>query len=95
MFNFADLEFEAVKELSGVGAEYRFANGYGISVVRNEMSYGGRGGLYELAVLDAQGGLCYDTPVTNDVIGWLTPEDVTKYGREVSALSKARQEEAE
>jgi hypothetical protein len=43
------------------------------------MSYGGKLGLYELAILDKGGDLTYDTPVTNDVIGYLTPEEVTNY----------------
>src|SRR5690554_2603794 len=42
-----------------------------------EMSkYGGEKGLYELTVLDDNGNLDYTTPITNDVIGWLTWEEV-------------------
>ncbi len=55
---------------------YKFPNGYGASVVRHENSYGGREGLFELAVLDANGNICYSSPVTNDVIGWLTMKEV-------------------
>jgi hypothetical protein len=32
--------------------------------------------LYELAVFK-DGEICYDTPITDDVIGYLRPEDVT------------------
>jgi hypothetical protein len=56
-----------------------FENGFGVSVVCHTMSYGGKLGLYELAVLDKQGNLTYDTPITSDVIGYLTPEEVTNY----------------
>ena len=34
-------------------------------------SYGFEKGLWELAVLDANGEITYDTPITNDVIGHL------------------------
>jgi hypothetical protein len=54
-----------------------FDNGYGVSVVKHDYSYGGDKGLYELAVLNENGDLTYDTPITEDVIGWLRPEDVT------------------
>ena len=45
------------------------------SVIRHEGSYGGRLGLFELAVL-RDGNIVYDTPVAGDVLGWLTPEEV-------------------
>jgi hypothetical protein len=31
--------------------------------------------LYELAIFK-DGEICYDTPITNDVLGYLRPEDV-------------------
>lgn len=65
---------------------YRFENGYGASVVRHERSYGGREGLFELAVLGPDGDLCYDTPITNDVIGWLKPKEVDGLLDEISKL---------
>ena len=78
MKTFKDLEFkEHPNHLGGVQAVITFDNGYGASVVRHEYSYGGKDGLYEVAVLDSDGELTYDTPVTNDVIGYLRPEDVT------------------
>lgn len=51
--------------------EFAFANGYGASVIRHEFSYGGPEGLWELAVLNSSGDLCYTTPITSDVIGHL------------------------
>ena len=78
MKTFKDLEFKShPNHLGGVQAVITFDNGYGASVVRHEYSYGGKDGLYELAVLDSNGELTYATPVTNDVIGYLRPEDVT------------------
>ena len=65
---------------------YRFGNGYGASVVRHEHSYGGRQGLFELAVLDSNDELCYDTPITRDVIGWLTLVQVEELLDQISKL---------
>ena len=56
--------------LNGVGYTYQFENGYGASVVKHDSSYGGKQGLYEIAVLDSTGDLCYSTPITDDVIGY-------------------------
>lgn len=70
---------------------YRFPNGYGASVVRHENSYGGRQGLYELAVLDSNGDLCYTTPVARDVVGWLTIENVEELLDQISKLPKTPQ----
>lgn len=64
---------------------YRFPNGYGASVIRHEYSYGGPQGLFELAVLDGKG-LCYDTPVTEDVEGHLTPAEVDRLLLQIKAL---------
>jgi hypothetical protein len=63
-----------------------FDNGYGVSVIRGPHSYGGQKGLYELAVLDSDGYVCYDTPITSDVIGFLKPEDVSKHMIEIQEL---------
>jgi hypothetical protein len=60
----------------GVQKVYRFPNEYGASVIKHDHSYGGADGLWELAVLDKAGELCYDTPITSDVLGWLTWEEV-------------------
>lgn len=72
--------FENPKEtkslLGGEQRVYLFENGYGASVVRHRGSYGGKTGLWELAVLGKDGHLCYDTPITNDVIGYLSETEV-------------------
>lgn len=57
--------------------KFEFANGYGASVIKNEYSYGGIDGLWEIAVLDKEGKVCYDTPITNDVIGWVEENSVS------------------
>lgn len=63
-----------------------FSNGYGASVICNEYSLGGRQGLFEVGVLDKDGNLCYDTPITNDVIGNLTFEAVSQILTMISCL---------
>ena len=73
-------------EVDGYQLVYKFDNGYGASVVKHNFSYGGKKGLYELAVLDKDGGLCYDTPITEDVIGHLTMGAVDKILVEISHL---------
>lgn len=61
---------------NGIGYVYEFENGYGASVVSHDGSYGGKQGLYEIAVLDSTGDLCYSTPITDDVIGYATEDKV-------------------
>ena len=63
-----------------------FDNGYGVSVVRGPHSYGGQSGLYELAVLDTDGFITYETHITDDVLGFLTPDDVTHHMIEIQEL---------
>ena len=65
-----------IKILEGDGYIYQFDNGYGASVVQHSNSYGGKQGLYEIAVLDSTGDLCYSTPITDDVIGYATEDKV-------------------
>jgi len=76
----------------GVQKVYVFPNGYGASVVRHSFSYGGNKGLWELAVLDIKNTepleweISYDTPITNDVVGYLNDEQVEKYLKHVELL---------
>jgi hypothetical protein len=78
MKTFNDLEFVPhAAGMGGVMSRIQFENGFGASVVKTDYTYGGDKGLYELAVLDSEGNLTYATSVTDDVIGYLRPEDVT------------------
>lgn len=87
MKTFDDLEFKKHR-ISGTQAVMEFDNGYGVSVITGPIAYGGDQGLYELAVLKGAS-LCYSTPVTDDVIGHLSPEEVTQKMTEVQALPRA------
>lgn len=70
---------------NGVRHVYGFENGYGASVIKHDYSYGGRDGLWELAVLNGEE-LCYTTSITEDVIGHLTWERVEGYLKEIKQL---------
>jgi hypothetical protein len=77
MKTFNDLIFKDREIGLGEIARIEFENGWGVSVVKGPYTYGGRDGLYELAVLK-NGHIHYDNPVANgDVVGYLRPEDVT------------------
>jgi hypothetical protein len=71
---------------NGVQHIYSFPNGYGASVIKHDGSYGGNLGLWELAVLDDEGSLCYSTPITSDVIGHLSDEEVILKLNEIRGL---------
>jgi len=78
-----------VRHLGAVGntrRRYTFPNGYGASVIQGPYSYGGSEGLFELAVTDDKGHLVYDTPITDDVKGWLTEEDADDLLVAIAAL---------
>lgn len=64
----------------------KFPNGYGASIVCHENSYGGRSMLFEIAVLDQNGDICYDTPVAGDVIGYLDFDGVSKVLDQIKKL---------
>jgi hypothetical protein len=83
---FNDLVFKNDEQRGLIAARVMFNNGYGVSVVKGEYTYGGRDGLYELAVLGSDGKLCYSTPVTDDVEGYLSEDDVTKLLEQIQKL---------
>lgn len=86
MKTFNDLKFHTHPLGVGVRAVIKFENGYCASVVLTPYTYGGKDGLYELAVLDSEGNLTYDTSVTSDVEGYLTESDVTRLMEQIQSL---------
>lgn len=91
---FKDLKFEKIDRKFFRGDEFiqakvHFSNGYGVSVVRGFGTYGNEDGLYEVAVLFGDE-LCYDSGLTEDVVGWLDEDGVTEWLGKVEAL-EARQ----
>ena len=87
---FEELVFKS-KPHFGKFARIFFDNGYGASVITGGYSYANPGE-YELAVLkgnEKNFELCYDTPITNDVIGWQSPEEITILLNEIKNLPPA------
>ncbi len=87
MLQFSDLKLGTQHTmLHSIQAVQMFENGYGVSVIRSNFSYGGKNGFYEIAVLNTNGDLCYDTPITDDVIGWLDETGVSDVMHQVQEL---------
>ena len=84
---------EKMKHFSG-GIQYifKFDNGYGASVIKTTGSYGYHNDLWELAVTkydeNGEWGLCYDTPISDDVIGHLTDKEVSDLLKKIADLRK-------
>ena len=85
MKTFENLVFETHPMGNGFMSKMFFPNGYGISVVRFKSPFGGgsftNGDQWEVAVLKGNHedwDLCYDTDITNNVIGYLTDNEVTE-----------------
>ncbi len=103
-FNLNYKGFEAnlylTEELDG-GQHYlfKFDNGYGASVIKTKFSYGHDEDLWELAVIKfdehSEWDLTYDTPITNDVMGYLTDNEVTELLERIKDLCDISTKEEE
>ena len=86
MKTFNNLDFKPHSNgMGGIQARIKFDNGYGASVIKSSFSYGGNQGLYELAVL-FEDDITYNTPITDDVLGYLSEDDVTEYLKQIQEL---------
>lgn len=85
------------ENVNGIHYIFKFDNGRGASVVKNEISYGGSYDEWELAVLlfkdsfddkaaSDEYRLDYDTPITDDVLGWLDDAEVRNILEEIQKL---------
>ena len=73
------LTFKKLKHQDGVQAIAEFPNGFGASVIKSDTSFGGKSGLFELAVLDNENGnINSTTDITDDVIGWQDEDDIDR-----------------
>ena len=82
---FKELKFEQV-EGRGIQAWVPFRNGFQVSVVKHQYSYGGEKGLYEIGVFNAASRMCDPLGWGDDVKGWLTPQDVEQELKLIEAL---------
>lgn len=65
-------------DVPGLQSKYKFPNGFGASLIYTPVSYD-----LELAVLDFRddpdGTITYDTPIANDVLGYLSWPKAVEY----------------
>ena len=82
------LSLDSIKQIAGGARDFQYSlrcngiqyiaeykNGYQASILN--YGFGGEHNLYEVAVL-VDGEICYDTPVTEDVLGYVSEEEVVK-----------------
>ena len=74
------------ESFGGIRRVYRFENNYGASVICHEFSYSSKGHKWELAVLYCDD-ITYDTPITSDVIGHLSDQQVQDTLTKIDQLS--------
>ena len=83
---------------------YRFPNGYGASIIKGgPYTYGNPKAPYELAVVlyddgpkevwstDIDFSICYDTSLTDDVMGYLTRRQVNDLLKEILELPEPKE----
>lgn len=66
-------------------AVMQFKNGYGISVIKGTVFYPNGIDTYEVAVLK-DGAICYDTSITDDVIGYVNADEVSNIMKQIQEL---------
>jgi len=93
----ADLTFKAhpLFDLGfGTIAVHMFSNGFGASVITGEKVYSTKEAPYEIAILDKNGKITYDTPLASDVIGYLTEAGADDLLKDIEEL-EARVQQVE
>lgn len=86
MATIKDLKFEPHPIGEGIQAVIEFDNGYGASVISDtRYFYSTPARPYEIAVL-YDGVIVYDTPITNDVCGYLTEDEANEILTQIEAL---------
>ena len=83
---FEDLKFEEHKNypLMDKQSIVEFKNGFGLSIVNGKHADCSHDS-YEVAILK-NGSLCYDSGITEDVLGYQTKEDINNLLEQVSNL---------
>lgn len=79
----------------GIQKIWCFKNNFGASVIHHRGSYGYKEGLWELAVLyfeigkdDFKYSIVYDTPITDDVLGYLNETQVEEILEKIKNLKE-------
>ena len=88
---FEDLKFTETTVPNGIQSILKFANDYELSIVKNEVSYGNKQGLYEIAVFkgDNQVELPGITEEGDTVKGFLSEGDVMGIIKKMHLVSGA------
>jgi len=66
-------------------AKIGFDNGHGASILCGDMFYSNGVDTYELAVMN-NNEICYDTPITDDVCGYLNQDELMQTLEDISKL---------
>lgn len=83
----SNLVFEPRATVGGQRAIVNFDNDYQASVITGGWAYATEDAPYEIAVM-CNYDLCYDTPITNDVLGYLTEEAANDILQQIANLPK-------
>jgi hypothetical protein len=73
------IDFNSIN--NGMQIVFRFDNNYGLSVVSHSFSYGNKQEKFEIAIIkfnsedDDDWNITYDTPITDDVLGYQSKGD--------------------
>lgn len=73
------IDFNSIN--NGMQIVFRFDNNYGLSVVSHSFSYGNKQEKFEIAIIkfnsedDNDWNITYDTPITDDVLGYQSKGD--------------------
>lgn len=78
--------------MGGESAVVYFENGYGASVLRGGFFYT-TGGTFEIAVLNGEG-ISYNTPLTDNVLGYLSEAEANTALQNIAALPNCNDEAA-
>jgi hypothetical protein len=94
LFALMQLEHEMDPDFAWYQKRISFENGYGASIICKPVSNGGDAKMFEIAVLKS-GKICYDTPVSYDVEGFLRFKDVVEVLHEIRELPPAEKDDVE
>ena len=91
MKTFADIPFKETKTPDGIQSILKFGEEYELSIVKSDFSYGGKNGLYEIAVFkgDNQVELPGITEEGDTVKGFLSEGDVMGIIKKMHLVSGA------
>ena len=93
MIKFKELKFDDISETHGKDAVQSYmelGNGFDVSIVKHQGSYGNEKGLYEIGVFDAQrygiDAMCDPLDWGDTVKGWLDEEEVESIIKQLQEL---------